>query len=204
MLTLELPPQKGQTAFNLRGWAELLADRELAKFEGRIETDRHGRIIMSPPPAASHGSFQFEIGHLLRTLLPVGRVLTECPISTADGVRAADVAWASPERITELGSLVCFPTAPEICVEVISSGNTQAEIREKMQLYFDAGAREVWLCLQDGAMLFHDPRRAEPMEASCLCPPFPKQVELRWPPAHSHRCMRLVLAITLHFPKESP
>jgi len=49
MLTLELPPHKTRAAFNLRRWAELLADRELAKVEGRIETDRHGHIIMSPP-----------------------------------------------------------------------------------------------------------------------------------------------------------
>src|SRR5436189_3149968 len=99
MLTLELPPQKTQTEFNLRRWAELLADGELAKIEGRIETDRHGQIIMSPPPAPSHGSFQSEVTYLLRSLLPNGRVLTECPISTADGVKAADVAWASPLRM---------------------------------------------------------------------------------------------------------
>ncbi len=42
MLTLELLPHKTRTAFNLRRWAELLADRELAKVEGRIETDRVG------------------------------------------------------------------------------------------------------------------------------------------------------------------
>ena len=40
MLTIELPAQEEQTAFNLRRWAEVLADRELAKIEGRIETDR--------------------------------------------------------------------------------------------------------------------------------------------------------------------
>src|SRR5215471_19005370 len=126
-LTLELPPRKMQTAFNLRRWAELLADRELAKIEGRIETDRHGHIIMSPPPAPSHGSFQAEFAHLLRTLLVGGRVFTECPISTADGVKAADVAWASSQRIEELADRVCFPQAPEICVEVISLSNTKAE-----------------------------------------------------------------------------
>src|ERR1700730_7621442 len=115
MLTLELPPHKTQRAFNLRRLAELLADRELAKVEGRIETDRHGHIIMSPPPAPSHGSFQSEIAYLLRSLLGEGRVLTECPISTADGVKAADVAWASPVRMRELGSQVAFPRAPEIC-----------------------------------------------------------------------------------------
>src|SRR5712671_7740369 len=125
MVTLELPPQKTRTAFNLRRWAELLADREVAKVEGRIETDRHGHIIMSPPPAPTHGSFQSEIAYLLRSLMPNGRTLTECPISTADGVKAADVAWASPECMRELGDRVCFPRAPEICVEVISPSNSK-------------------------------------------------------------------------------
>lgn len=177
-LTLELQPQRTQTAFNLRRWAELLADRELAKVEGRIETDRHGHIIMSPPPAPGHGSFQLEIGHLLRSLLRTGRVLTECPISTADGVKAADVAWASPERMEELGEKVCFPRAPELCVEVMSPSNTQAEIQEKMALYFDAGAEEVWLCSASGTMSFFRAGTAAPMRASKLCPQFPQQVTL--------------------------
>src|SRR5215207_134920 len=126
-LTLELPPHKTQTAFNLRRWAEVLADPELTRFEGRVETDRHGRIIMSPPPAPAHGSYQARIASLLDGYLTTGRVLTECPISTADGVRAADVAWASPTLIQLLGRRVCFPKAPEICVEVISPSNSTAE-----------------------------------------------------------------------------
>ena len=176
-LTLELRPHQTQTAFNLRRWAELVGDRELAKIEGRIETDRHGRIIMRPPPAPSHGSFQFQIGHLLRGFLSTGRVLTECPISTSDGVRAADVGWASPERMRELGQQVCFPTAPDICVEVLSPDNTEAEMREKMTLYFDASAKEVWLCSRTGAMRFFSPG-ARPLRASKLCSQFPKQVDL--------------------------
>ncbi|MCI0746728.1 MAG: Uma2 family endonuclease [Verrucomicrobia subdivision 3 bacterium] len=178
-LTIELPQHEAQTAFNLRRWAELLADPELARFEGRIETDRHGHIIMSPPPAPSHGSFQLEIGHLLRTLMTRGRVLTECPISTADGVKAADVAWASPDRMRELGNRVCFPTSPEICVEVLSPSNTDAEIKEKMALYFDAGAKEVWVCAQSGTMTFYAPKTAQPITASQLCPEFPKRIKLR-------------------------
>src|SRR5438552_10343619 len=125
-LTIELRPQEAQRTFNLRHWAELLDDPELAKIEGRIETDRHGHIIMSPPPAPSHGSFQSESAYLLRTLLPEGRVLTECPISTADGVKASDVAWASTQRMRQLGNRKCFVLPPEICVEVLSPGNTEA------------------------------------------------------------------------------
>ena len=103
-MTIELPQHRAQTAFNLRRWAEVLSDRQLAKVEGRIETDRHGHIIMSPPPAPRHGSYQSEIAYLLRTLMPRGRVLTECPISTADGVKAAGLIKYSPiseqERIS--------------------------------------------------------------------------------------------------------
>ena len=178
-LTISLPPRPAQTAFNLRRWEELLADAELAKVEGRIETDRHGHVLMSPPPAPLHGSFQSEIAHLLRSLIPDGRVLTECPISTADGVRAADVAWASTERLRELGNRACFARSPELCVEVLSPGNTEEEMREKVALYFDAGAHEVWLCHEDGRMKFLDSPTGRPLRRSALCPPFPKRVELR-------------------------
>lgn len=178
-LTIELPQQKAQTAFNLRRWAELLTDRDLARVEGRIETDRHGHILMSPPPAPSHGSYQSEIAYLLRSLMPRGRVLTECPISTADGVKAADVAWASPDTMRVLGTRVCFPSAPEICVEVLSPGNTEAEMREKMALYFDAGAKEVWICSPSGAVGFHGPQAGQRLERSQLCPKFPTRIKLR-------------------------
>jgi Uma2 family endonuclease len=178
-LTIQLPPQRTQTEFNLRRWAELLADRQLARFEGRIETDRHGQIIMTPPPAPPHGSYQSEIAHLLRTLRPGGRVYTECPISTADGVRAADVAWASAERVREMGEAVCFPQSPEICVEILSPSNTGTEIQEKIALYFDAGANEVWTCAESGDMKFFRCGEAQPRSRSELCPEFPPRVQLR-------------------------
>ncbi len=157
----------------------MLADAELAKIEGRIETDRHGDVIVSPPPAPDHGSYQLEIRHRLRNLLPHSRVLKECPISTADEVKAADVAWASPERMRESGNRACFPRAPELCVEVLSPANTEARMREKVALYFDAGAEEVWLCGASGTMKFLAPGAVRPLKSSRLCPEFPKQVKLR-------------------------
>ncbi|MBM3836292.1 MAG: Uma2 family endonuclease [Verrucomicrobia bacterium] len=177
-LTIELPLQSTQTDFNLRRWAELLADPELTKFEGRIETDRHGHIIMSPPPAASHGSYQSEVAYLLRTLMKRGRTITECPISTADGVKAADVAWASPKCVRELADSSCFLRSPEICVEILSPNNTEAEMREKRSLYFDAGAHEVWLCSGTGSMRFYLPEAVRALNASRICPQFPKQIKL--------------------------
>ena len=178
-LTIELPAQTAQREFNMRRWAELLADPKLARIEGRIETDRHGHIIMTPPPGARHGMFQAEIAFQLRNQILDGRVLTECPISTADGVRAADVAWASAERMQELGNGQLFSSAPDVCVEVLSPDNTEAEIREKRALYFDAGAKEVWICAQSGAITFYLAAGAHtPGPISQLFPHFPARIDL--------------------------
>lgn len=181
-LTIELPVQENQTAFNLQRWVELSADtelgRRLAKIEGRIETDRHGYVIMSPPPGFLHGSYQYRIARLLEDSLPHGRTLTECPISTADGVRAADVAWISAAKLAAIGDNLCLPEAPEICVEVLSPGNTHAEWREKKSLYFAAGAEEVWSCDAEGRMTFFTNADSEGESGSQFCPAFPVLVKL--------------------------
>lgn len=177
-LTIELPSQKAQTAFNLRRWAEVITDPELLKIEGRVETDRFGHVLMSPPAAADHGDYQLEIGALLRRMLPNGRASTECPISTADGVRVADVAWASTERLRLRGNRIIYPKAPEICVEVLSPKNSEREMHDKAALYFNAGAREVWFCSQTGHVTFFMSGTAKPLRASRLCPDFPSKVEL--------------------------
>jgi Uma2 family endonuclease len=174
-LMLELRPRQEQTAFNLKRWDEVLADPLYRKIEGRIETDRHGRVLMSPPPAPRHGRHQSIIASLLTQLMPTGETITECPISTADGVRAADVAWVSDENWRSLGNRACFIQAPEICVEIISPSNSEEEIREKMALYFDAGAQEVWICGVFGQMNFHA-EASRLLSQSALCPKFPNEV----------------------------
>jgi hypothetical protein len=61
---------------------------------------------------------------------------------------------------------------------VLSPGNTDAEIGEKIDLCFNAGAQEVWLCASSGAMKFLARGAPHPLESSHLCPAFPNQVEL--------------------------
>lgn len=181
-LTIELPVQEDQTAFNLRRWSELLSgielSRELSRIEGRIETNRHGHVIIFPPAAFRHGSYQSEIGILLQRLLPNGRAVVECPISTADGVRAADVAWISNSKLTRIGENICLTEAPEICVEVLSPDNTAREMEEKKALYFAAGASEVWFCDAAGRMNFFCEPASVGENISSVCEAFPGQIEL--------------------------
>jgi hypothetical protein len=82
---IQLDHSERQTTFNLKRWRELLADSDLGRLPHRIETDRHGLILMSPAPAPAHGNQQSEIVYLLKTLLAQGQVVTECPLSTSDG-----------------------------------------------------------------------------------------------------------------------
>lgn len=173
-LTLQLPPRQDQTEFNLRRWDELLLDPTLAVLPHRIETDRHGHVLMSPPPSRQHGSLQSEISFRLRTMMKDGETVTECPISTPDGVKAADVAWLSTALSSQTAGEACLSTAPEICVEILSPSNSNSEMAEKSALYFAAGAKEVWLCAPDGSLSFSTP--AGPVPRSPLCPAFPGRI----------------------------
>jgi Uma2 family endonuclease len=176
-ITVQLPDLASQTRFNIKRWAEILADAEIAKLPYRIETDQHGHILMSPPPAPLHGERQIHIGALLRHFLPNGHTISECPVSTAAGVKAVDVAWLDPSRAGDFRQLTLFERAPEICVEILSLSNTTSEIDEKRVLYFDAGATEVWICNLDGSMSFFvGPDRQVPR--SSLCPEFPHAIPL--------------------------
>ena len=101
-VTIELQPLETQTALNLKRWSEILDDPELARLPHRIETDRHGHIVITPPPAPFHGQKQSFISSVLQRLLPQGTVITECPVSTSDGVKAIDVAWLDAPRRQEM------------------------------------------------------------------------------------------------------
>lgn len=175
--TLDLPMIADQHAFNLKRWKDLCADPALAALEYRIETDGYGHILMSPPPGFDHAGYQFDIGKELDRRLPGGKVLGECPISTSDGVKGADAAWISRKRCTKAVRQNVLIIAPEICVEVLSSSNTRAEMVAKKALYFEAGAEEVWFCDRKGRMFFYLAEAPdEPAKASGLCPGFPRQL----------------------------
>jgi Uma2 family endonuclease len=172
------PPRsrEEQAALNQHRWREVLFDPALADLPDRIETDRDGNLVMSPPPAPLHGNRQIEIGYWLRQLLPQGRTISECPLSTSDGVKAVDVCWLAPGREAEVETVGCLLRTPEICVEIWSPSNRPGAIERKRELYFEAGAREVWVCGLDGSMHFHGLPGGSRLTRSELCPAFPGAV----------------------------
>ena len=47
-----------------------------------------------------------------------------------------------------------YSQSPELCVEVVSPSNSKAEIDEKIDLYLAKGAKEAWICDENGRVSF--------------------------------------------------
>jgi Uma2 family endonuclease len=129
-------------------WSDVLRNPHLQNLPFKIELNKWGKIEMSPA-SNQHGIAQVEIATDLRKRRG-GKVLVECSIQTTDGVRVADVAWVSNKRLKQFALATPFPSAPEICVEIMSPANTWAEMHMKAGPYLEAGALEVWVIAMDG------------------------------------------------------
>jgi Uma2 family endonuclease len=140
---------------NLMNWQEVIDEPSLQNLPFKIETDEQGRIIMSAH-RIGHSVFQGEIAFILRTQGQNGVALSECAVNTSKGTKVADVAWASNETLAIIRNETAASIAPEICVEVLSLSNSEEEMTEKRQLYFERGAKEVWVCGEYGTLSFYD------------------------------------------------
>jgi Uma2 family endonuclease len=130
-------------------WADVMASPYLKDLPFKIELNKWGKIEMSPA-SNEHGIKQADIATELGKR-GGGKVLVECSMATTDGVRVADVAWISAQRLEQLGAVTPFPKAPEVCVEVMSPSNSWPEMEMKAGLYLGAGAEEVWIVSLDGS-----------------------------------------------------
>jgi Uma2 family endonuclease len=84
------------------------------------------------------------------------------------------VVWGSPDFMAAYGEITPYGRAPEICVEIISPSNVDAEIQEKTRAYLGAGAMEVWLISEEGTIRYVGPKgeiRASAFPISVSLPP---------------------------------
>ncbi len=137
-------------------WQDVLADKSLRDLPYKIELNERGNIEMSPA-SLLHSLLQGEIATLLRTQLG-GRVFTALAIQTGKGVRVPDVAWGSLHFVERHIMEICASSAPEICVEIVSPANSKTEMNEKIALFLESGAIEVWLVDEQGNIRFFNAR----------------------------------------------
>ncbi|CAK0766678.1 Uma2 domain-containing protein [Gammaproteobacteria bacterium] len=156
-------------------WQAICDNPQFRDLPFQFETNRWGHIVMSPA-TNRHGFFQAKLARLLDELGKQGISITECSIQTTEGVKVADVAWASKNFLKRHHFANPYLEAPEIVVEILSPSNSQAEMDENKELYFSHGAHEFWLCDEEGAIRFFNNHTE--LTRSTLAPSFPVRVSL--------------------------
>ena len=163
---IEAPLSQEELAMRYRA---LCDDPSYANVPGKIELDAWGRMVMTPA-SVYHGILQGRLVHQLKAAAG-GEVIVEAPIATSTGLFVADVAWASPRFMARHGGETPLTRAPELCIEVVSPGNSRKELREKIDAYLAAGADEVWLVFAKSKRCeFHS--KQGPMPASAYAVDF--------------------------------
>ncbi len=154
-------------------WQDICDDPALQDLPYKIELNRFGQIVMSPA-SNEHGRYQTRIAAKLLQTMEGGEVIRECSIDTTDGTKVAEVACGSSAFFAQDGLVTPLPCAPEICVEVVSPSNAEEEMQQKIQLYFEKGAKEVWLCDEFGTIeLYVDLVKSE---SSIIAPGFSSNI----------------------------
>ena len=135
-------------------WAAVVNNPILKDLPFKIELNKWGKILMTPA-SNNHGNLQYETAALIDRRKGSGKIILECSINTTDGVKVADVAWASDAFIAENGYDTPYQRAPEICVEIVSPSNSRGELAEKIELYLAKGAIEVWIVDEAAGPTYH-------------------------------------------------
>ena len=131
----------------------------------RYELSEFGEWILTPRPTHEHQQAAAEIViQLVRQLGP--RAVTEVSVYTDRGIRVPDVVWMPVARWVEAKGQNPLSSVPDVCVEVVSPGNTREEILMKVNAYLRGGAREAIVVGLKGEVEFFGPTGK--LEASAL------------------------------------
>ncbi len=111
-----------------------------------------GEVVHMPPPGIRHSKVQGKIYLYLSIFLmknPLGQVFVEAGAfieRDPDTVRGPDVSYYSEERMPLDSDVIAYnELPPEWAIEVRSPHDRRRAVREKIEEYFDAGVRLVWI-----------------------------------------------------------
>ena len=133
----------------------LLTDDDLAKQpdDGTRYELVKGVLQKMPPAGFEHGICAAEIGSKLNVYVKTHKLGYVCGAETGfkiaqnpDTVRAPDASFVCQASIERQGIVKGYwEGAPDLAVEVISPGDTYAEVAEKVEEWLIAGCAMVWV-----------------------------------------------------------
>jgi Uma2 family endonuclease len=135
-------------------WDEIICNPMLRNLPFKVETNRLGQIVMTEKTNVQ-GAVQFAVGRAIDRSKKNGQIIFGCSVMTSDGVKVVSVAWLSDQFLVQHGYSTPYLKAPELCVEIVSSANTKAELENKIELYLAKGALEVWVVSDKKEVTFY-------------------------------------------------
>ena len=127
------------------------ADYLMWKIKDRVEILKGKIFKMSPAPAISHQSISFNLSGLLfmyfynkpcKVFASPFDVVLKNKNGKEDSVVQPDLCVVcNADKLDERG---CWG-APDLIIEILSPGNSKKELKNKYELYQEAGVREYWL-----------------------------------------------------------
>lgn len=117
---------------------------------GRLELVE-GRVVSEMPVGERHAALAAELAaSIVGFVKPrrLGRVHIELGHRLAmnpDTVRAPDVSFMSAERLPAAPGDRFVEGAPDLAIEIMSPEDREPDVARKVEEYFDAGAKRVWI-----------------------------------------------------------
>jgi Uma2 family endonuclease len=151
-------------------WLELCND---PLSPDHFELNQFGEIILSPRPTTRHQLMASAACYQLRSQLgPEAAV--EVSVVTDQGIRVPDAVWMPPARWEESRLATPLPFVPDVCVEILSPGNTREEIAMKKGAFLRGGAREVIVVDGKGQVEYFGPEAKREKSLLSLVLSFPQ------------------------------
>lgn len=112
-----------------------------------------GELTMVAPAGGGHGRAAMKIARLLDTYAEANDLGIVFAAETGfiierdpDTVRAPDAAFVAKNRIPQSGIPAGYiPFAPDLVIEVLSPGDSQIDVEEKIQQWLSSGVRAAWV-----------------------------------------------------------
>ena len=112
----------------------------------------YGELVTMAPAGDEHGSVAGNFYYLLRQWVEkrglgrvyaaeTGYILQRDP----DVLRAPDTSFLTRARMRPKPLPTFYEGAPDFAVEVVSPGDRESEVADKVRQWLDAGTREVWV-----------------------------------------------------------
>ncbi|AFY68837.1 protein of unknown function DUF820 [Thalassoporum mexicanum PCC 7367] len=140
---------------NLKATSISLDDWLLCPIEQTEWVD--GQLVTKDHMTLRHGRIQARLAYLLKTHLVTnqigGEVYTDVPCRTGDRGRRPDVAYLTPELLSQLGEVDVLSQSFPLVVEIVSPTDRAEDVFAKATEYLNTGSSEVWLVLPQSELV---------------------------------------------------